>query len=115
MCFYCFVADHAFQYNPPWNPSLTSDPLIPTIIPAPDCPPGVTPVIPEPKTEGPHKDWGIEQLREYVELLREARDLEAQLGRGCPAHSKPDYITMFEERIARLEAAAASREVGGDI
>lgn len=87
MCAYCMMGDHSFRYNPPWQ---ETHPLVPQPMP------GVT-----------LNPWGLQQLKEYRDLLKEIRDMEAKI--GCPCEpNKADYIAMFEKRIAALEAKAAS-------
>lgn len=91
MCVYCMIGDHPFRHDPPWK--------VPADHPA-------FPYIPQPVVPMPAKDWPVERLREYLDLLRQVKALEDQI--GCPCEpNKADYIKLFEERIAHLE-----RELG---
>ena len=85
MCAYCNMGDFQFRYNPPWYvPPQT--PFVPQ------------PVYPMPPLGG----WPVEQLREYLELMRQVKEMEEKL--GCPSEpNKADYIKMFEERLAKLK------------
>lgn len=92
MCMYCSMGDHTFRYDPPWY-----------------VPPS-TPYVPAPVVPTVHP-WDLERLREYYDLLKGIKELEDKL--GCPCEpNKADYLTMFKNRIAELEAkeAAAKRE-----
>lgn len=95
MCVYCNMGDHAFRFNPPWRVTPQEQQQFPTI----------------PQPFYPNQigwTWGIQQLREYYELLKGVRDLEAQV--GCPCEpNKADYIKLFEDRIAKLEREAAGK------
>lgn len=83
------VGDHTWRYDPPWNP-LRDQPTWP-------------PLIPQPVVPMPAMDWPVERLKEYLRLLKEIRELEEKV--GCPCEpNKADYIKLFEERIAKLEA-----------
>ena len=84
MCLYCVCGDLIFKYSPPWNP----------------VPPN--PYVPAPVLPGPHIPWVIEQVKEYLELLKEIKALEDSI--GCPCEpNKADYISMFEARIESLK------------
>jgi hypothetical protein len=50
------------------------------------------------------KPWNLERLKEYLALLKEIKALEDSIGCPCPEErEKPDYIKLFEDRIATLE------------
>lgn len=86
MCVYCFMGDHAFKFNPPWNPA--DPPYWPSTVPQPQVP------VVQP--------WKIEQLKEYLELLKQIKAMEDKI--GCPCEpNKADYIKLFEERIEHIK------------
>ena len=94
MCTYCTMGDFPFRHNPPWD--------VPKDHPS-------YPYLPQPLNPGPIMPWNLQQLREYYELLKQVRDLEAQV--GCPCEpNKADYVALFEERIKALEAEAERRK-----
>ncbi len=85
MCVYCMIGDHAWKFDPPWYPS--------------------PPLVPAPMPQVPQKDWPVERLREYLDLLKQVKALEDQI--GCPCEpSKADHIGLFEKRIGALENKA---------
>lgn len=87
MCVYCNCGDWAFKHNPPWRPQ--DYPNYPATIPQPI----VTPT-PDP--------WKVQQLKEYLDLLKQIKEMEDKL--GCPCEpNKADYVSLFEERIKHLE------------
>lgn len=87
MCTYCMIGDQAWKWNPPW-PNQTPFPNSP-FIPAPINP--MQPINP----------WPIEQLKEYLELLKQVKELEDKL--GCPCEpNKANYIELFEQRIKQI-------------
>jgi hypothetical protein len=89
MCVYCMVGDHQFRYNPPW----------PNKKPYPTSPYIPAPLIPADQIN----PWSVERLKEYLELLKQIKALEDQI--GCPCEpNKADYIKLFELRIKALEA-----------
>lgn len=93
MCAYCASGDHQFRWNPPWPVDPYQHPLVPRPMP------NVT-----------RQDWPVERLREYLDMLKEVKALEDQLGCPCPEkREKPDYVGLFEERIAELERRAKMR------
>ena len=88
MCVYCFMGDHVFRFDPPWDIQKELSPS--PYVPAPTNP--FRPIVP----------WEIERLKEYRYLLKEIADLEAKT--GCPCEpNKADYLKMFKERIEKLE------------
>lgn len=89
MCVYCATGDFVFRHDPPWQ--LPKD----------------YPYVPRPLVPMPANDWDLSKLREYLDLLKQIRDMEAQL--GCPCEpNKADYIGMFEARIRDLEQKGKS-------
>lgn len=85
MCCYCMVGDWAFRHNPPF----TVDPL-------------QYPTIPQPIIPMPYQDWNIHKLREYLDLLKQIKAMEDQL--GCPCEpNKADYIGLITARIDSLQ------------
>jgi len=85
MCVYCFIGDHTWKYNPPFPVS-----------------PFDYPTVPQPVVPGPITPWPLEQLKEYLEVLKEVKALEDKL--GCPClPNKADYIKMLKDKIAELE------------
>lgn len=90
MCSYCMMGDHMFRYDPPFP---TPNKLVPQPLP------GIT-----------RQDWPVERLREYLDLLREVKAMEDSIGCPCPEErEKPDYVKLFEDRIAELERKLADR------
>lgn len=84
MCAYCAIGDQAFRWSPPW--------------------PTQHPLIPQPMPGAIRQDWPVERLREYLALLREVKAMEDSIGCPCPEErEKPDYVKLFEDRIAELE------------
>jgi len=50
----------------------------------------------------PINPWPVEQLKEYLELLKQVKEMEDKI--GCPCEpNKANYIELFEQRIAALE------------
>lgn len=97
MCAYCMIGDHQFRYDPPFIPSQ----------PIPYIPQPLTPL---PATWQP---WSLDRLREFEDLLRRVKDIEDKL--GCPCEpNKADYLTIFRERIERLEREVSRREAPRD-
>lgn len=85
MCVYCMVADHTFKYDRPWWPSTNPQ----------------HPLIPKPVT-WPAKEWDLERLKEYRDLLQQIHELEEKV--GCPCEpNKADYLELFRQRIEALE------------
>ncbi len=86
MCTYCYIADQFFKYDPPW-------PVNP-----------YEPLIPQPANpHGNHPPWTVEKLTAYLEMLKQVKALEDQI--GCPCDpNKADYIKLFSDRIAELTA-----------
>lgn len=95
MCAYCSMGDTWFRHDQPWNPQP-----LPQYVPAPVTPAG------EP--------WNLDKLKDYYDLLKRVKALEDEL--GCPCEpNKADYLKMFEERIAFLEAESKKRiDAAGD-
>lgn len=86
MCAYCMIGDSFSRWDPPFADWQTKSPLIPAPIPQ------ITPISP----------WPIEKLREYLNLLKEVKELEDKL--GCPCEpNKADYIRLLEDRITDLK------------
>ena len=84
MCAYCNMGDHAFRWGSPFP---TTHPLVPQRMP-----------------DIEQHNWPVERLREYLKLLREVKEIEDQVGCPCPdEREKPDYVKLFEDRIAELE------------
>lgn len=89
MCVYCNMGDHTFKYDPPWRPR--DYPIIPPYVPAP-----VRPFSPD------YEPWPVDQLKEYLKLLQEVKEMEDKL--GCPCEpNKANYIKLLEERIKFLK------------
>ena len=89
MCVYCYCGDSFWKYDPPFYPK--PDPLLPN--PA---------IWPQPQ---PYTPWSLEKLKEYLELLKQIKALEDQI--GCPCEpSKADHIKILMDRIAELEKKA---------
>jgi hypothetical protein len=87
VCVYCNIGDHAFRHSPPWDEF--QQPVPNPYIPAPAKPVDVVP-------------WPIDRLKEYLEILKEVKRMEDQI--GCPCEpNKANYIELFEKRIAALE------------
>jgi hypothetical protein len=94
MCTYCMIGDWQFRRNPPFWPE-TPDPLIPM------------PSYPPPNWQ----PWGLEEVKEFKDLLERVKKLEDAL--GCPCEpNKADYIGILKQRIEELEKRqeAAKRE-----
>ena len=90
MCVYCFVGDSWFRRDPPWNP--WKDFQDTQVDPYPTVPKPLVPVVP----------WDIDKLKEYLEVLKQIKELEDKV--GCPCEpNKADYIGMFKKRIEELE------------
>ena len=89
MCLYCYCAESAFKWDPPWKP-LPQNPWHPNI-PYPPVNPVVTP------------PWTVDRLRDFEELLKRVKALEDAMGCECVEPDKPDYIKLFEQRIEQLE------------
>jgi len=88
MCSYCSMGDHQFHWNPPF--------------------PTTHPLVPAPMPNVIQQNWPLERLREYHRLLTEVKAMEDSLGCPCPEErKKPDYIGLFEVRIAELERKLA--------
>lgn len=82
MCVYCNLGDWAFKHNPPWNEP--------------------NPLVPRPINPAPVDSWGLQKLRDYLELLKEIKEMEDKI--GCPCvPNKADYLELFKKRIAELE------------
>ncbi len=108
MCLYCYCGDLIWKWNPPWNPSTPGTNPIPPQTPHPF----ITTTVPS-EPISPISDWKLEKLKDYLKLLKEIKELEDKIGCPCPAErEKPDYIKMFEERIAALEKPKC--KCGGD-
>ena len=89
MCTYCNMGDHTFKYDPPWRPN--DYPIWPPQVPAP--------IQPLPQVYPP---WPINRLKEYLDLLKEVKEMEDKL--GCPCEpSKADYIGLLEKRLKYLK------------
>lgn len=103
MCVYCFCGDWAWKYDPPYWPK--PNPLVPEPVwpKEPD-----KPVTPPPDWQ----PWKMDRLKEYLELLKQIKALEDQI--GCPCEpNKADHIKILEERIAELEKNQPSPTVNG--
>ena len=89
MCAYCFTGDRFFRFDPPWRP--TDYPMWPNTVPTPALPfgPGYSP-------------WDLAKLKEYLEILKQIKALEEQV--GCLSEpNKADYIGLLQERIDVLK------------
>jgi len=97
MCVYCFCGDWEFRRNPPWYPN---DPVTPW-----------PPTVPLPSPSTPINPWKIDQLKEYLDLLKQIKALEDQI--GCPCEpNKADYIGLLKKRIEALEAENGKTTTG---
>lgn len=84
MCVYCNIGDSFFRHDPPWK----LDPW-----------PGS---VPKPLPNVPVNPWPIDKLKDYLDMLKQVKELEDKI--GCPCvPNKADYIGMFEKRIKALE------------
>ena len=89
MCSYCAIGDQAFRWGTPFP---TTHPLVPMPMP------GVV-----------RQEWPVERLREYLDLLKQVKAMEDSIGCPCPEErEKPDYVALFEERIAAMERKLAT-------
>jgi len=89
MCVYCMIGDWQFQRNPPWQPG-PNNPWH-HLIPQP-----TTPLTPA------YVPWGLDQLKEFQDLLRRVKELEDKI--GCPCEpNKADYLGLLSARIEQLE------------
>lgn len=87
MCVYCMMGDSFFRHDKPFD--IPEDYPLRRYVPRPIGPP--TP-----------RDWPLEKLVEYLELLRKVKEMEDQL--GCPCEpNKADYLKLFQERIDYLK------------
>ena len=86
MCTYCNMGDRFSRWDPPYDRWYTQNPLIPS------------PAIPPNQINS----WPIEKLKEYLDLLRQVKELEDKL--GCPCEpNKADYIQLLEKRLIELK------------
>lgn len=86
MCTYCYCGDHPFKYNPPWKED--EGPW--------------SPYIPQPLGPITTPSWELQRLKDYLELLKQIKELEDKI--GCPCEpNKADYLALFEKRIKMLE------------
>lgn len=99
MCTYCMLADHAFRFDPPWNPQRLGNPYHPNI------PQPLQPNILEAAGQIPSQNpgWSANRLKEFQKLLTRIKTLEDRLGCECDEPEKPDYIKLVEQRIKQLE------------
>jgi hypothetical protein len=87
MCVYCYIGDSWFRRDPPFEPDWNK-----------------WPTIPRPITLPPHPPWPVDKLKEYLEVLKQVKELEDKI--GCPCEpNKADYIKVLQDRIDELEAA----------
>lgn len=87
MCVYCNMGDWAFKHHAPFtHPGRERSSFR-----------GFS------RRPGPHLgDWSIEKLEKYLDILKQIRALEEQV--GCPCEpNKADYIKLFMERIGELK------------
>lgn len=90
MCAYCMVGDEFSRWNPPHQDWWKQHPAIPQ------------PVFPNPATP----PWPLQQAKEYLETLKQIKELEDKL--GCPCEpNKADYIGLLEKLIEKLKADVA--------
>lgn len=94
MCVYCNMGDSWFRHDPPWKINPVQQPL-----------------VPQPyQPYMPHIPWGIDKLKEYLEVLEKVKKLEEQI--GCPCEpNKADYIKLLEDRIKELEKPVKKKPV----
>jgi len=93
MCVYCATGDWPWRHDPPWYPQ--PDPRLP--------PPAIWP---QPQ---PYQPWDVAKLKEYLELLKQIKALEDQIG-GCPCpeeRDKPDHIKILQDRVDELQGKIA--------
>jgi hypothetical protein len=86
MCAYCNCGDQFSRWDPPeWDWHKRH------------------PLIPLPVTPFPTQPWPVEKAREYLEILKQIKELEDKL--GCPCEpNKADYIKLLHGKIAELES-----------
>lgn len=95
MCVYCFCGDHPFKWDPPWKKD--EGPW--------------SPYIPQPVVPVSSPSWDLQRLKEYLDLLKQIKELEDKI--GCPCEpNKADYLKLFELRIKQLELQAKTKGKG---
>lgn len=100
MCVYCYCGDQTWKWNPPWEKPKREEEFYPW-----------DPLLPKPAR--PRKKivpWNLQELREYLELLKQIKALEDQIGCECEP-SKADHIGVIKKRIAALEKQQLKEKV----